>query len=109
LLEERIEERTRAMFERGVVEEGRRALAGPLSSTARHVLGLREVTELEPDRAREAIVLRTRRYAAYQRKWMRRIPGLVSVAADRSPDEVAADILEVARARQHLHRHAAPR
>ena len=28
---------------------------------------------------------RTRRFAAYQRKWMRRIPGLVSVRADRSP------------------------
>ena len=27
----------------------------------------------------EAIVIRTRRYAAYQRKWMRRIPGLVPV------------------------------
>ena len=31
--------------------------------------------------------LRTRRYAAYQRKWMRRIPGIVSVTADRSRRE----------------------
>jgi tRNA dimethylallyltransferase len=102
VLERRIENRTRAMFERGVVEEVRRALAGPLSSTARHVLGLREVAELDRERAVEAIIVRTRRYAAYQRKWMRRLPGLVTVAADRPPDEVAADILEVARARQQV-------
>ena len=48
------------------------------------------------------LVVRTRRYAAYQRKWMRRVPGLVSVAADRPPDEVADEIVEVARARQRL-------
>ena len=106
VLESRIAARTRAMFERGVEDEVRRALAGPLSATARHVLGLREVAELEPERAIEAIVVRTRRYAAYQRKWMRRIPGLVTVAADRPAHDVAADILEVARARQHLPRHA---
>ena len=107
VLERRIVERTRAMFERGVEEEVRSALAGPLSQTARQVLGLREVAELERERAVEAIAVRTRRYAAYQRKWMRRIPGVVSVAADRPPDEVAADILQVARARQRLPRHAA--
>ena len=33
--------------------------------------------------ARERIVIRTRRYAAYQRKWMRRIPGLVPVDGTR--------------------------
>jgi tRNA dimethylallyltransferase len=102
VLERRIEERARAMFERGVEEEVRRALAGPLSATARQVLGLDEVAGLGRTAAIDAIVVRTRRYAAYQRKWMRRIPGLVSVAADRPPDEVAADILEVARARQHV-------
>ena len=99
-LERRIEARTGAMFERGVEEEIRRALAGPLSGTARQVLGLREIAELPREEAIAAIVVRTRRYAAYQRKWMRRIPGLVSVAADRAPDDVAADILEVARARE---------
>jgi tRNA dimethylallyltransferase len=101
-LERRIEERTRAMFARGVEDEVRKALAGPLSTTARQVLGLREIAELDRERAIEAIVVRTRRYAAYQRKWMRRVPGLVSVAADREPDDVAADILEMARARQHV-------
>jgi tRNA A37 N6-isopentenylltransferase MiaA len=37
--------------------------------------------------------VRTRRYAAYQRKWMRRIPGLVSLAADRPAAEVAEEIV----------------
>jgi tRNA dimethylallyltransferase len=102
VLEARIEERTRTMFERGVEEEARRALAGTLSATARHVLGLDEVARLGREQAIEAVAARTRRYAAYQRKWMRRIPGLVTVAADRPPDDVAADILEVARARQQV-------
>jgi tRNA dimethylallyltransferase len=101
-LERRIVARTRAMFERGVEAEVERALASPLSSTARQVLGLREIAELPRAEAMEAIALRTRQYAAYQRKWMRRIAGLASVAADRPPDEAAADILEVARARQRV-------
>jgi tRNA dimethylallyltransferase len=101
-LERRIEARTRAMLEAGVAGEARRALSGPISETARKTLGLEEAATLPPEEAREAIVARTRRYAAYQRKWMRRIPGLVSVAADRPAGEVADEILEVARARQLL-------
>ena len=74
-LARRIEERTQAMFERGVEEEVRRALAGPISPTARTVHGLDEVAELPREEAIEALTTRTRRYAAYQRKWMRRIAG----------------------------------
>jgi tRNA dimethylallyltransferase len=102
VLERRIEERTQTMFERGAVEEARRALAGPISGTARTIHGLQELAELPRDEAFAALVGRTRRYAAYQRKWMRRIPGLVSLPADRPPGEVADAILEVARARQRL-------
>ena len=92
-LERRIEERTRSMFERGVEDEVRRALAGPLSSTARTVHGLTDIAELPREEAVEAIVTRTRRYAAYQRKWMRRIPELVLVEASRPPREVAQEIV----------------
>jgi tRNA dimethylallyltransferase len=102
VLERRIEERTKTMFERGAEEEARRALAGPISSTARAIHGLQDLAELPGDEAFAALVRRTRRYAAYQRKWMRRIPGLVSLPADRPPSEVADAILEVARARQRL-------
>jgi tRNA dimethylallyltransferase len=102
VLDARIEARTRRMFERGVEEEVRRALECPISSTAGTIHGLRELAELPREEALEALIRRTRRYAAYQRKWMRRIPGLVSVPADRPAGEVADEILEMARARQRL-------
>jgi tRNA dimethylallyltransferase len=98
----RIEDRTQAMFESGVEAEVARALAGPISPTASKALGLEEISSLGREEAIEAVNLRTRRYAAYQRKWMRRIPGLVSVAADRPPGEVADEILEMVRARERL-------
>lgn len=102
-LERRIAERTKAMFEAGVRAEAERALAGPVSSTAAYAHGLCDIAEHPNDAdAIEALTARTRRYAAYQRKWMRRIPGLVSLPADRSPGEIADAILEVARARQRL-------
>jgi tRNA dimethylallyltransferase len=104
VLESRIEERTRAMFDLGVEEEVRRALAGPISATARKTMGLDEVAGLPREDAIEALVVRTRRYAAYQRKWMRRIPGLVMVDADRPEGDIADDIVDLARARERLPR-----
>ena len=98
-LERRIRVRTEVMFAAGVVDEARAALARSPSRTAAKTLGLRELAELPRDEALERIVVRTRRYAAYQRKWMRRIPGLVTVDGTRPPEEVADAILEVARAR----------
>jgi tRNA dimethylallyltransferase len=102
ILAGRIEQRTREMVDRGVQTEAAGALAGPLSTTARKVIGLEEFATLPSAEAIEAVALRTRQYAAYQRKWLRRIPGVVSVRADRPPDAVADEILEVARARQRL-------
>jgi tRNA dimethylallyltransferase len=102
VLDQRIVERTHAMFERGVEEEVRRALAQPISSTARTIHGLQAIAELPRNEALEALIVQTRRYAAYQRKWMRRISGLVSVRGDRPPGETADEILEVARSRQRL-------
>jgi len=102
VLLERIEQRARAMFDAGVAEEARRALAGPISATAIHALGLRQVAELPREEALEALIVRTRRYAAYQRKWMRRIPGLVTVNANRPAGEIANEIVKVASARERL-------
>jgi tRNA dimethylallyltransferase len=104
VLERRIEERTRAMFDAGVQQEVERALAGPISLTARQALGLEEVATLPRDEAIAALVVRTRRYAAYQRKWMRRIPGLAMVGADRPPGEIADDIVALARTRERVPR-----
>ena len=92
-LERRIRVRAEEMFARGVVDEVRAALEQPVSRTAEKTLGLREIAELEPADALERIIVRTRRYAAYQRKWMRRIPGIVLVDAARDPASVAADVV----------------
>jgi tRNA dimethylallyltransferase len=99
VLDRRIRTRAERMFEAGVVAEARRARAGGVSKTAEKALGLRELAELSEEDAFERILTRTRKYAAYQRKWMRRIPGIVMIEADRPADEVADAILEVARAR----------
>ena len=101
-LRRRIADRAQEMFERGVEQEVRAALARPVSSTARHVHGIRELAELPRDEALEALITRTRRYAAYQTRWMRRIPGIVSLNADRPPGELADAILEMARSRERL-------
>jgi tRNA dimethylallyltransferase len=93
VLEQRIRARAASMVERGVVEEARDALARPLSRSARKVMGLVDFAELPADEAREALVQNNRRLARYQRKWMRRIPGLMTVRADRPVAEVAAEIL----------------
>ena len=93
VLDERIRERTKAMFESGVEEEVARALRAPVSRTATQIIGLREIGELPRDEAVGAIALRTRRYAAYQRKWMRRLPRMQAVSADRPAVETAAEIV----------------
>jgi tRNA dimethylallyltransferase len=92
-LARRIEARTHEMFERGVEDEVARALSGPISATATTIHGLRDISGLPREEAIEALVARTRRYAAYQRKWMRRIPGIVVLDASRSPAEVAQEIV----------------
>jgi tRNA dimethylallyltransferase len=103
-LERRIAERTRRMFEAGVEDEVRAALRAEPSATARKIIGLDEVATLPREQAIEALTVRTRRYAAYQRKWLRRLDGLVMVAADRPPEETAAEIVALARTREHLPR-----
>jgi tRNA dimethylallyltransferase len=103
-LERRIAKRTRHMFEAGVEEEVQSALRTEPSATARKIIGLDEVATLPREEAIEALIVRTRRYAAYQRKWLRRLEGLVMVAADRSPEETAAEIVALARTREHLSR-----
>lgn len=96
VLEERIRARAVEMIERGVVDEARAALARPVSRSARKVMGLVDFAELPPDEAREALVQHNRRLVRYQRKWMRRIAGLIPVQASGPPDQVADEILSLA-------------
>jgi tRNA dimethylallyltransferase len=93
VIEHRIRRRTEQMFERGVVAEVCKALEARVSHTAEKALGLREIATLQSDAALERIVVRTRRYAAYQRKWMRRIPGIVVLDGTRPVEALAADVL----------------
>ena len=112
-LDRRIADRTRQMFDEGVEREVREArsdelsttaLRSGLSTTAEKIIGLHEVATLSREEAIEALVVRTRRYAAYQRKWLRRLEGVVIVAADRPPEETAAEIVALARTRERLPR-----
>ena len=81
------------MFESGVVDEVTAALDRPLSRTVEKTLGLREIASLDPDEALGRVVTRTKRYARYQEKWMRRIPGIVLLDAEREPETIATDIV----------------
>jgi tRNA dimethylallyltransferase len=95
ILEARIRRRAEEMFARGVADEVRAA-----GEVVPRILGFDAVRTLPPEEAIEEIVHSTRRLSAYQRKWLRRIPGIVTIDANRSAEEVADAILEVARARQ---------
>ena len=92
-LARRIRARAEAMFEQGVVEEVQAA-----GEVVPQVLGLEAVRRLPREQALQELVRATERFAAYQRKWMRRIPGIVMIDANRAVGEVADAILEVARA-----------
>ena len=90
----RVRERTAAMFAQGVEDEVRAA-----GDIVPQVLGLDAVRLLPRAEAIAELERGTLRFAAYQRKWMRRIPGIVMIDADRPVGEVADAILEVARTR----------
>jgi tRNA dimethylallyltransferase len=104
-LDRRIEERTRAMARAGAVEEARAAWALPLSGTARKVLGLEQFATLPEDEAIAAVAQATRRLARYQRKWLRKMPGVVRLEANRPAAEVADEIIALGREREHLSGH----
>jgi tRNA dimethylallyltransferase len=101
-LDRRIRARAEAMVAAGAVEEARAAWAQPLSASARKVLGLEELATLPAERAVEAVAAATRRLARYQRKWLRRMPGVVTLAGDREPEDIAAEIVALAGAGERL-------
>jgi tRNA dimethylallyltransferase len=84
-LDRRIAARTEAMFEAGVEDEVRTALAEHrFSETAARMHGLQDVQallrgEIDRDESMRRMTLRTRQYAKRQRTWMRRLPGMAEV------------------------------
>ena len=101
-LDRRIEARTRAMLDAGAVEEARAAWEHPLSGTARKVLGLEEFATLPAEEAVEHVTQATARLARYQRKWLRRLPNVVSLDASRPTGELADAVIALGRPGQHL-------
>jgi tRNA dimethylallyltransferase len=101
-LDRQIEERTNAMAAAGAAAEAQRAWAGPLSETARNVLGLEEFATLPEDEAVAEVIQATRRLARYQRKWQRRLIVAATLAAGRAAEEIADEIVALGRAGEHL-------
>ena len=104
-LDQRIDERARAMAAAGAAAEARAAWARPLSATARKVLGLEQFATLPEDEAVAAVARATRRLARYQRKWLRRMPGVTTLDGRRPAGELADEIVALGRAGQHLPGH----
>jgi tRNA dimethylallyltransferase len=96
-LDRRIDVRTRAMASAGAAEEARAAWALPLSETARKVMGLEQFATLTEEEAIVAVAQATRRLARYQRKWLRKMPGVVRLDGNRPAAEVADEIIALGR------------
>lgn len=106
VIHERINARTRRMFDDGVLDEVA-ALAGPdgaladevFSSTARKLHGLQDCLgvlrgDWSRDTAIERMATRTRQYAKRQDTWARRWPGMTFVdATDGEVDRIAAAVI----------------
>jgi tRNA dimethylallyltransferase len=104
-LDRRIEARTRAMVEQGVVAEARAVWAAGPASTAARVLGLEQFATLSADEAVPLVTRSTRRLARYQQKWLRRMPGVVTLDGDRPVEEIADEIVALERSGERLPRH----
>ena len=97
-LHERIENRVRAMFAGGLVEEVRGLVAQGLSTTAAQAIGYREVAdmlsgEITQEEALDQVIHHTRRYARRQDSWFRRDQNIQWIAADAA--DVSAQVQAV--------------
>jgi tRNA dimethylallyltransferase len=94
-LRERIDERVDAMLDAGLVEECRALARGALSTTARQAIGYAEVLDhlsggCALAEAAERIRVRTRRYAARQRRWFRADPRVQWMSASEAVRHLSA-------------------
>ena len=94
-LDGRIAARYRQQMADGFLDEVRSLAEGPVSRTASHALGYRELLahlrgEMTLDEALEVAVVRTRRFARRQERWFRRDPRIRWLDAPAAPAEVMA-------------------
>jgi tRNA dimethylallyltransferase len=101
-LGELIEARTLRMFDAGVEQEVAQALEEPISRTARMIHGILDISSLPRAEAIESYNRRVKRYAAYQRKWMRKMPNVTIVRRRQRAGETADALLEMARTGQRV-------
>jgi tRNA A37 N6-isopentenylltransferase MiaA len=92
------------MVEHGAVEEAQRTWPLELAPAARKVLGLEQFATRPLEQAVIEVEQATRRLARYQRKWLRRMPGVVTLDGARPAEEVADEIVALAGARERLPR-----
>ncbi len=104
-LDRRIDDRTARMAQEGARDEAQAAWAGPLSHTARKVIGLEQFATLTLDEAISEVARATKRLARYQRKWVRNLRDAVTLDAHRPAEEIADDIIALGRAGERLSRH----
>lgn len=104
-LVERIHERTRRMFEQGLIDEVRRLLERGVPATAKafESIGYKEALacvegRLDPAAAVEMASIATRQYAKRQMTWFRREPGVVWFEGFGDDPRVAAQAIERAEA-----------
>jgi tRNA dimethylallyltransferase len=109
----RIDERVRAMFAAGLVEEVRRLLASgkPFSSTARQAVGYREIVDaleagISPSEVLPRVQTRTRQFAKRQHTWFRHLHECrpVDMTGEESPAQLA-DLVLAASAADGIQRH----
>ena len=93
------------MVEQGVVAEARAVWAAGPAPTAARVLGLEQFATLSVDEAVPLVTRSTRRLARYQQKWLRRMPGVVTLDGDRPAEEIADEIVALERSGERLPRH----
>jgi tRNA dimethylallyltransferase len=101
LLGRRLAERVDSFFDRGLVAEAQRLLAGgvPPRANAWKAIGYREVLAAilrgeDPEATRELVVRATRRFAKRQRTWFRSEAGVTWLDAVLGPDALAEAIVE---------------
>jgi len=101
-LYERIDRRTAAMFERGVVEEVREAIdAGNIGDTARQVLGWTQIGalirgEIGHAECVAALQQATRNYAKRQLTWFRREPMFKPISLNAATDTIPSILTQAA-------------
>jgi tRNA dimethylallyltransferase len=103
-LDARINQRTKEMFARGVVEEVRGA--GEIGPTARQAIGLKQIhallrSEITSEQCLSEIQLATRQYARRQLTWLRRETSfdVINLTTDPAPDRAIERCVAMARGR----------